>query len=187
MAGHDLRHLSVRWFRHADPRYAFGWESEAQPAARWHASGHGPVQYLADTPAGAWAELLRHEAIADSEDLADVRRALWAVEVPDDEVATAAAPSLPPALLTGGSGSYPPCQEEAARLRGTGATSLIAPSAALTATAAAAERTDGGLRPGPAVDGRVLVLFGRRPELDGWRVVDGGHLQPTLLAITRPL
>ena len=39
-------------FRHADHRYPFLWESNAQSAGRWHADGEGPVQYLADTPTG---------------------------------------------------------------------------------------------------------------------------------------
>ncbi|MGI8752577.1 MAG: RES domain-containing protein [Acidimicrobiales bacterium] len=177
----------MRWFRHADPRYAFLWECDAQPDARWHVVGDGPVQYLADTPAGAWAELIRHEAITDPEDLADVTRALWAIEVPDDDMATAAVPALPSPVLAGSTDSYRSCQEEAVRLRATGARALLAPSAALTAGAAAAARTDGGLRPGPAADGRVLVLFGRRPDLDGWRVVDGGRLDPHLVDVTRPL
>jgi hypothetical protein len=43
-------------FRHTDPRFPFLWESTDQPPARWHDRGEGPVQYLADTPDGAWAE-----------------------------------------------------------------------------------------------------------------------------------
>jgi hypothetical protein len=35
-----------------------------QPPMRWHGPGEGPVQYLSDTPTGAWAELLRHEEVA---------------------------------------------------------------------------------------------------------------------------
>ena len=46
--------------RRADPRFPFLWESSAQPAGRWHGSGEGPCHYFADTPYGAWAELLRH-------------------------------------------------------------------------------------------------------------------------------
>ncbi len=37
-------------YRHADPRFPFLWESNAQPPGRWHGIGEGPVQYLADTP-----------------------------------------------------------------------------------------------------------------------------------------
>jgi hypothetical protein len=33
-------------YRHADPRLAFLVESSAQPPARWHDAGEGPVQYL---------------------------------------------------------------------------------------------------------------------------------------------
>ena len=39
-------------YRHSDPRYPFLWEDNAQPAARWHGDGQGPVHYLADTPTG---------------------------------------------------------------------------------------------------------------------------------------
>ena len=68
-------------FRHCDRRFPFLWESSAQPGARWHAEGEGPVQYFADTPSGAWAEFLRHEGVREEKDLGGIRRALWAVEV----------------------------------------------------------------------------------------------------------
>ncbi len=68
-------------FRHADPRYPFLWEGADQPAARWHATGDGPAHYFSDTPDGAWAELLRHEEISDPDDLATIRRTLWAVDL----------------------------------------------------------------------------------------------------------
>src|SRR6202011_1235998 len=76
------RHMIV--YRHADPRFPFLWESVDQPAARWHGPGEGPVQYFADTPDGAWAKFLRHEGITKESELANVRRALWAIEVPDN-------------------------------------------------------------------------------------------------------
>lgn len=177
----------MRWFRHADPRYPFLWETAAQPAARWHGVGQGPAQYLADTPAGAWAEHIRHEAITDPEDLADVTRALWAVEVPDDEMDSAVLPLLPMTTLTGGTDSYQECRQEASLLRSNGATALLAPSAALVTGAAGPERTDRGLRRQPPVDGKVLVVFGARPQLGGWRVVAGGRLGQDLLVLTRPL
>jgi len=87
-------------FRHADPRWPFLWETADQPAGRWHGDGDGPVQYLADTPDGAWAEFLRHEEINEPEDVATVRRALWAIEVDDSEVA--AEPEMAMGVLTGG-------------------------------------------------------------------------------------
>lgn len=177
----------MRWFRHVDPRYPFFWESAEQPEARWHGWNEGPAQYLADTPTGAWAELIRHEAITDPEDLSDVTRALWAIEVPESETARAAVPALASATLTGGSVTYPSCREEARRLRAVGATALQAPSAALLPGGAAPERTDEGLRPGPPADGRTLVLFGRRPDLDGWQVVDRARPDRAVLNATRPL
>ena len=59
-------------FRHCDRRFPFQWDAASQPAARWHADGEGPAQYLADTPVGAWAEFLRHEGITDEADLSGV-------------------------------------------------------------------------------------------------------------------
>jgi len=58
---------------------------------------------------------------------------------------------------------------EAARLRASGATRLCAPSAALEPGGAAGWRVEAGLRPGPARDGMVHVLFGARPTVTGWR------------------
>lgn len=178
---------AVRWFRSCDPAYPFGWESDAQPPARWHAPGRGPVQYLADTPAGAWAELIRHEAITDPADLADLRRALWAVEVPDDEIADASRARLPHAVTTGGAESYRRCQAHAERLRASGATALKAPAAALVAGAAGGHRTHAGLQPAAPADGWVVALFGRRPDLIGWIVVEAGSPPKDLLPAVRHL
>lgn len=157
-------------FRHADKRLPPLWESEAQPAARWHAANRGPAQYFADTPDGAWAEFLRHEEITDPADLETVERAVWALEIPDARYAHA---QLPHSVVTGGEDTYAACQAEAARLVATGADALQAPSAALKAGGAAGWRVDSGLQPGPARDGRVFVFFGRRPELIGWRAAVG--------------
>lgn len=82
-------------FRHADPRLPFLWERAEQAPARWHGEGEGPVQYLADTAYGAWAELVRHEEIEEPEDLQHLRRAIWAVEV---ESLPDARPELEPAV-----------------------------------------------------------------------------------------
>ena len=172
-------------YRHADPRFPFLWEAPEQPAARWHQAAAGPVQYLADTPDGAWAELLRHEGITDPAELRNVRRALWAVEVP--EPLEAAVPRLSRDVLSGGTGSYPACQAEAGRLRGRGARALRAPSAALLPGGAHGWRVDGGLRPGPDRDGWVFVLFGRRPDLTGWPATEAGPPPADLLSRIRPL
>jgi hypothetical protein len=169
-------------FRHADPRFPFLWERAEQPPARWHDVGEGPVQYFADTPDGAWAELLRHEEIKEEDDLAGVRRALWAVELPETPEA---APELPSSALQGPPASYSRCRREAARLRHQGATGLRAPSAALLPGGATGWRVAGGLRPGPARDGDVYALFGRRPELVGWRAVAAGAPGADLLPRVR--
>ena len=60
-------------FRHTDPRFPFLWETAGQPGGRWNAEGEGPVNTFADRPEGAWAELLRHEEIADSRDVAETK------------------------------------------------------------------------------------------------------------------
>jgi hypothetical protein len=171
-------------YRHADPRLPFLWESPDQPPARWHSSGEGPVQYFADTPDGAWAEFLRQEGITSDSELMNVRRALWAVEVPDD-LATEL-PRLPRRVLLGGVGSYPRCQQEARRRRAHGAKALRAPSAALVAGGAGGWKVEGGLRAASKRDGIVLVLFGPHSELVGWRAVFRGSPGPELLERVRP-
>jgi hypothetical protein len=159
-------------YRQCDTRYAFLWASDRQPEGRWHAVGEGPVQYLADTPDGAWAEFLRDEEIRDVDDLDGISRALWAVElaeIPD------ARPDLEDAALQGDEDSYPVCQEEAARLRGLGHEGLLAPSAALHDATATPWRPVGEANvPGAARTAQVVALFGARPELEGWLMVDRG-------------
>ena len=169
-------------FRHADPRYPFLWEGADQPAARWHAAGDGPVHYFADTPDGAWAEFLRHEEISDPEDVATIRRALWAVDLGDPSLAV---PDLPREVLTGGPESHSACQAEASRLRRLGVCGLEAPSAALVPGGARGWRVDGGLQPGESRDGLVFVLFGRRSDLVGWRATAAGRPGEELLAVVR--
>lgn len=165
-------------YRTGDGRYPFFWEDTAQPAARWHATGEGPVQYLADTPNGAWAEFLRHEEIVSYADLAGVRRALWAVEVGEIH------PELPAvglAVTVGDVDTYEVCQDEARVMRGRGTTELNAPSAALLPGRAAGWHTDDGLHRAPARDGEVIVLFGARPGLEGWLVTAEGRPGVALL------
>ncbi len=170
-------------FRHADPRYPFLWEETDQPAARWHAAGDGPAQYFSDTPDGAWAEFLRHEEIVDPHDLATIRRALWAVDLGEPSLAR---PDLPRETLTGGRASHAACRTEASRLRRKGVRGIEAPSAALVSGGARGWRVDGGLQPGGSRDGRVFVLFGRRPDLVGWRATAAGQPSEELVALVRP-
>jgi hypothetical protein len=170
-------------FRQADPRYPFLWTGDLQPAARWHADGEGPAHYFADTPAGAWAELLRHEEITDPDDAATVRRALWAIDVGDEPFKKV---SLPVSALTGGRDSYRVCQDRARRLRARGATRLLAPSAALVAGGAAGrEVADGAERDSTPRDGRVLILFGAPANVVGWKAVERGAPPADLLPRVR--
>lgn len=169
-------------FRHADPSFPFLWEDADQPPARWHGEGEGPVQYFADTPDGAWGEFLRHEEIKDAADLATVRRAVWAVELPDEP---ADEPQLPDSILVGGAATHPECQAEARRLRALGAKRLVAPSAALLSGGAGGHRVEGGMRPGTPRDGRVIVLFGRRADLVGWAAASEGRPRDDLLPHVR--
>jgi hypothetical protein len=172
-------------YRHADPRFPFLWESAGQPPARWHGPGDGPVQYLADTPDGAWAEFPRHEGTTRESELVNVRRALWAVEIPDGF--TAGEPRLPHAVLTGGLETYEACRTEAGRLRDRGARAVRAPSAALLPDGARGWIVDGGLHPAAPRDGTVFVVFGARPDFAGWMAAFAARPRPGLLTRVRHL
>jgi hypothetical protein len=169
-------------FRHCDPRFPFLWLAPQQPAARWHGEGEGPANYFADTPVGAWAEFLRHEGITDAEDLAGVRRSLWAVELPADDYAT---PELPTGTLFGSEDSYPACQAEARRLRAAGASRLQVRGAALLPGRAQGWAADPAAAPAPR-DGLVWVLFGT-PALAGWVAVEGGCPPAAVLPLVRAM
>lgn len=159
-------------FRQADPRYPFLWSDTSQPAARWHADGEGPAHYFADTPDGAWAELLRHEEITDPEDASTLRRTLWATEIGD---APMEAVSLPAAVVTGGRDTYRRCQAYASRVRARGTRRLVAPSAALLPGGGAGwQIAEGVERPAEPRDGRVIVLFEAPDRLMGWKAVERG-------------
>jgi len=171
-------------FRHGDRRFPFLWDSSGQPPARWHGPDDGPVQYLADTADGAWAEFLRHEEIRDPADLAGVNRRLWVVELPDD-IDGAASPELDVADLVGDPLTYAACRKEARRLRRKGARALVAPSAALLTGASRGQLTEGSLREAGDRDGSVWALFGPRPALRGWAAVDGGAPTERILSLVR--
>jgi len=172
-------------FRNTDVDVPFFWEDARQPPARWHGAGEGPAQYTASTPAAAWAEFLRHAGITDPDDLAGVARAMWAIEVPDDE--PTGTPILELRELTGGPRSHRACQAEARRLRKAGAQRLIALSAATRPDLGSGWRTDGGLRPGPDREETTIVLFRARPDLVGWYAARPGRPEPEVLDRTRRL
>lgn len=155
------------WYRHCDARYPFLWADSAQPPARWHGAGEGPANYFADTPDGAWAEFLRHEEITALEDLAGIRRAIWAVEVRTDDPAT---PTLVEADVIGDERTYPACQQEARTIRLLGHHYLLAPSAALKPGEAAGWSVEHGEYRHPPRDGKVLVVYGPPTEaMEGWQ------------------
>lgn len=168
-------------FRHCDPRFPFLWQTTAQPAARWHASGDGPANYFSDTPVGAWAEFLRYEGITDTADLGGVRRSLWAVELPADGYAR---PRLPQSTLLGDQSSYAACRVEARRLRDAGAERLEAPSAALLPGAAHGWTATASLTVGTPREGRVWVMFGPC-DATGWIAVDAGSPPAIVLPLVR--
>lgn len=173
-------------FRTVPGEAPFLWEvGGAQPQGRWHRGAEGPAQYLADTPDGAWAEFLRHEEITDPAELGNVTRAIWAVAVPDD--LAPGSPKLDKRILTGGLDSYTACQAEAARLRAAGSRAIVAPSAALRDGEARGWHVQDGIQPGPERDGRVIVLFGARPDLVAWRAAVDARPDRALLAKVRPL
>lgn len=171
-------------YRHTDPRFPFLWEDVSQPAARWHGDGEGPAHYFASTPDAAWAEFLRHEGITDAEDVATIRRGLWAVELPDQPLPQ---PIVSSRTAIGSLSSYARCQVEARRLRAGGATGLDAPSAAVRPRSTSGFRVDRGLQPAVPRDERVIVLFGRRPDLIGWAACAPGRPRDDLLPRVRPL
>jgi hypothetical protein len=165
-------------FRQTDRRYPFLWESAEQPAGRWHGDGEGPAHYFADTPAGAWAEFLRHEEITDPADLATVRRQIWAVEI-DDTPATPV--EIGKAVATGGRETYARCQAESRRIRRRGAARLQAPSAALKPGAARGVVVHQGPHAGPERDGVVIVAFGSPKSFTGWPIADDARPPEDLL------
>lgn len=171
-------------FRSVDSRYPFLWETSDQPAGRWQGEGEGPTHYLADTPDGAWAEFLRHEGITQTEDAAQIRRGMWAIEAPDEALAN---PALPEGTLTGGRETYQACQAEARRLRASGARGVLAASAALKPATAGGWRIAHGMGRASPRDGKVIALFGRRPDLRGWLATENGHPQPSLVTAVRHL
>lgn len=179
---------SVIVFRVCDSRFPFLWTLDAgkrQPPARWHGRGEGPVQYFANTPAGAWAELLRHEEITDPADLDGISTRIWAIEIHDVQVHE---PNLPAAALTSTPDGYDVCRAEARRLRAAGAQRLIAPSAALAMGKGAGFHVgSAGLVRASARDGTVIVHFGTLPEAEGWCAAEGARPDPALLDQIRPL
>ncbi len=171
-------------YRQTDVDAPFFWESDRQPAQRWHDTGEGPVQYASSTPDAAWSEFLRHAGIDDPADLDGVNRVMWAIEIPGSGSAatskdaaaqgkaatpgSAATPALSTAVMTGGIEHYRECRAEARRLRANGVTQLVAPAAAVLPGVPSGWRVDDGLVPAPTRDELTIVVFGRPGEAVAW-------------------
>lgn len=168
-------------FRQTDPRFPFLWEDAGQPPGRWHGEGEGPAHYFADTPDGAWAELLRHEEIVDAADLVTIRRAMWAVEIGDER----AAPVRLDGHIATADDSYSACQAYARRQRARGVARLLAPSAALHPGGATGVRVENGEHPAAPRDGRAVIVFGPPTPMTGWQVVDKGSPPARVLGRVR--
>ena len=169
-------------FRQTDLRYPFLWEGADQPPGRWHGMGEGPAHYFADTPDGAWAELLRHEEITDPADLETVRRQMWAVDIGD---ASAEPVRVASQVALGNLESYTACQIESRRLRQQGAKRLRAPSAALKPGGARGRIVRNGQRHAAPRDGLVIVVFGPPDSLVGWMAADAAQPPHDLLGRVR--
>ena len=143
------------------------------------------MQYFADTPPGAWAELLRHEEITDPADLAGISARLWVVEIDDVEMHE---PRLRKAALSSSPDGYELCRAEARRLRAAGVERMMAPSAALAPGDGAGFHvgTAGLVRATPR-DGRMIVHFGVLPNAQGWCAADAARPDEELLSRVRPL
>ena len=165
-------------FRQVDRRYPFLWEDASQPAARWHADGDGPAHYFADTPDGAWAELLRHEEITDPDDLLTVRRQMWAVEIGDPPAERVA---LPLEVVMGGPDTYRTCQETARAIRHRGVHRVAAVTAALKPGGARGWRVEGGVQPGDPRDGLTIVIVGPPRDLVAWVAAEDARPSADLL------
>lgn len=143
------------------------------------------MQYFADTPTGAWAEVLRHEEITDPADLAGLSARIWAVRIADVEMHE---PKLPRAALTSRPDGYETCRGEARRLRAAGVGRIQAISAALKGGEGAGFQVGtAGLVRAPNRDGMVIVHFGPLPEAEGWCAAEGAHPDEQVLSQVRPL
>lgn len=171
-------------FRQTDPRFPFLWESADQPWARWHEAGEGPVQYFSDTPEAAWAEFLRHEEIVDPADLQGVRRAMWVVTIERERLE---APPVSDRVARGGPSTYRTCRRAARKLRSSGTTGLIAPSAALERGETVRFRVDGGLLREARDDAVTIALFGARPSLGGYLASADARPAPELVTAVHRL
>lgn len=158
-----------------DPRLPFP-APAARTGGRWQSPDGPPVLHVAETPDGAWAELLRHEEITDPADLAGIRRRLWAVELDPDHERPGTPEGVGHREVTGDEWSYPACRRAARRAWDAGVTVLQARSAALRPMPSG----------GTAGYGIVWVLAGER-DLRAWATSDAGGPTAAVLRRVAPL
>jgi RES domain-containing protein len=131
-----------------------------QPGGRWHRNGEGYAQYLAQAPAGAWAELVRQLTLRTTAQIATVHRTLWLGVVESSDIADLStfdawsACGLDPDIAVG---DHAQSQRVGDDLRDAGYRGVLSPSAALPDTAAP-----------------NLTLFGPRIEL----MVEADNVHP---------
>lgn len=128
---HAYRQVSPEW---APLYHAAGEPVPSQTSGRWHRRGEGYAQYLALEPLGAWAELVRSEAIRGGARAEQYRRRLWLVFVREHDIADLStfaayeACGLAPELAVG---AHADAQALADDLRAAGFRGVLSPSAAL--------------------------------------------------------
>ncbi len=133
--------LSGRWivYRHVGEGlpalwYGGGSTTLRQESGRWHREGESLAQYLALSSDGAWAELIRYEAIRTEARRAREERCLWQILVVSDGIADLStfdaweACGLDPALAVG---NHESCQRLSSELCRAGYHGVLSPSAAL--------------------------------------------------------
>src|SRR5690348_3579486 len=72
-------------FRSTDYDFPF-WAVPNTYPARWSRPADGPTQYLSFDPRACWADVARHQEVFTEEELAELRRPMWAIEVCDHKL-----------------------------------------------------------------------------------------------------
>lgn len=167
-----LRQVAPDW---APLYHSAGEPSPTQESGRWHRFGEGYAQYTSLSAFGAWAELLRGEAVRGNLRSEQYSRNLWQVYVVERDIADLSTfrkyddCGLDPEIAVGG---HDRSQELAAELIAAGYRGVISPSAALP-------------------EGVNLTIFGERYEkvlngvpLDQWANTNPDLRLPTELLAT---
>jgi RES domain len=174
----EPRRLRGEWscYRQVSPDWpplyhAAGEPAPSQSSGRWHRLGEGYAQYLSLEPLGAWAELIRYEAIRDAARAQSYRRRLWLCFLREYELADLSTfdryqdSGLDPGIAIS---DHAASQALADELRAAGYRGVLSPSAALAGAT-------------------NLTLFGERYErvmlggLDRWHNPQPGLFVPCSL------